>query len=504
MEGHLAFAAIILGFLLFVLRARKSRDRAALPPGPFQWPLIGCLPSFPFHHRHRGFLELSKKFGPIVTMPIGSSKIFLVHGKDLAMEVLRFKDAQFSSRPLSMTGKYIGFEHSDPNLCPLNENWRVVRKAFSNELMAPSRLSSQAWLRREEVLKIVDSLLGITGHGRDWASVDVRKIAEGVVGRIIMRMLFGDHYLGKNIDNPDAGRITRELEREFEKYLAEGNFLWGELNLADYFPALGIFDLQGLEGRFKRLMSKLEPLFTMIIQEHRKNTVMIQDEKGKDVIDVLLQNQLSDKQIMGILSDALLPGIGTTSAAVEWAMAELAANPHTLSRAQQELDSVVGRSRLMDESAIPSLPYLQAIAKEVLRLHPSAPLDDPHLNEEESSLGGYAIPAKSTIFVNLWALGRDDRLWSDASRFDPDRFLGTEIGVHGSHFELLPFSSGRRRCPAHALAMIKLQHIVGALVHGFDWSSAGAVDLIEGNGIIASPRTPLRLRARRRLDDEAY
>lgn len=356
-------------------------------------------------------------------------------------------------------------------------------------------------MRREEVRSMIHSL---------WQSAQRREIinltrtADDVTTSIIVRMLFGKRY-----GNPDIDPIAQALQN-FEADLREGIFLWGELNLADFFPALARWDLQGLERRFKRLRSKLEGLFKLIIDEHREHPEAASSEQNEDSVHVLLsQNQLSEEQLMGIMSNTLIAGIDTTSRAIEWAMAELVTNPDTMRKAQEELDRVVGRERLMNESDIPELPYLQAIAKEALRLHPSAPLDDPHLNEQPAKLGGYVIPPNSIVLLNLWALGQDESMWDRPKSFNPDRFLAPGaklLNVYGSHYQLLPFSSGRRRCPAYQLATAKLQHVVGVLLQAFDWKcgDVGSIDMSESDGIVVGLKVPLMLYGSPRLAPDVY
>jgi cytochrome P450 len=79
-----------------------------------------------------------------------------------------------------------------------------------------------------------------------------------------------------------------------------------------------------------------------------------------------------------LLQDIFGAGTDTTAKTIEWAMAELICNPEKMKRAQAELDEVVGRNRRVEESDTERLPYLRAVVKEVLRLHPVAPLLIPH------------------------------------------------------------------------------------------------------------------------------
>ncbi|TVU41540.1 hypothetical protein EJB05_15068, partial [Eragrostis curvula] len=111
---------------------------------------------------------------------------------------------------------------------------------------------------------------------------------------------------------------------------------------------------------------------------------------------------------------------------VEWAMSELLRNPDVLAKATAELDSVVGRGRLVTEADVPSLPYLDAVVKEVMRLHPAAPLLVPRLSREATTtVDGYDIPAGTRVFVNVWAIGRDPATWAASAEFRPERFFGS-------------------------------------------------------------------------------
>lgn len=103
-------------------------------------------------------------------------------------------------------------------------------------------------------------------------------------------------------------------------------------------------------------------------------------------------------------------GIDTAVIIVEWAMAELIKNPRVQQKAQEELDRVVGHERVMTEMDFSNLPYLQAVAKESLRLHPPAPLMLPHRAKTNVKIGGYDIPKGSTVHVNVWAVARDPRV----------------------------------------------------------------------------------------------
>ncbi|OEL19400.1 Cytochrome P450 CYP736A12 [Dichanthelium oligosanthes] len=168
--------------------------------------------------------------------------------------------------------------------------------------------------------------------------------------------------------------------------------------------------------------------------------------------------------------DIIAAGTDTSAVTVEWALSELLRKPKAIAKATEELDRVVGRDRLVTEADIPSLPYLEAIVKETMRIHPVAPLLAPRLSREDTSVDGYDIPAGTRVLVNVWAIGRDPALWGDASEeFVPERFVGSGVDVKGQDFELLPFGSGRRMCPGYTLGLKMVQLTLANLLHAFAW-----------------------------------
>ncbi|XP_021802992.1 cytochrome P450 CYP736A12-like [Prunus avium] len=144
-------------------------------------------------------------------------------------------------------------------------------------------------------------------------------------------------------------------------------------------------------------------------------------------------------------------------------------HPKAMKKVQKELEDVVGLGRMVEESDLGKLDYLSMVVKETMRLHPVAPLLVPHAATEDCTVNGYHIPKKSRVIINAWAIGRDPSAWTDAEEFIPERFEGSDVDVRGNHFQLIPFGSGRRRCPGIQLGLIVVQLMLAQLVHCFDW-----------------------------------
>lgn len=168
-------------------------------------------------------------------------------------------------------------------------------------------------------------------------------------------------------------------------------------------------------------------------------------------------------------------GMETSIASTEWAMSELVNNSEVMKKAQAELDAVVGGDRLVRGADMPKLPYMKAIVKETMRLHPPIAFLPRHCIQSCKALG-YDIPAGANVFVNVWAIGRLATTYPDPLKFSPDRFLpgGANAGLdlQRQSFELLPFGSGRRICPGMPVGSLTVQSTVAEQGRAFDGARA--------------------------------
>ncbi|KAJ7566798.1 hypothetical protein O6H91_02G119000 [Diphasiastrum complanatum] len=285
----------------------------------------------------------------------------------------------------------------------------------------------------------------------------------------------------------------------------------GNVHLRDLFPMLCGLDLQGTERNIRdQVRPAIEKFFAARISERKlHNHLEGGNRVNTDFLDTLLslkdEDALSDICLMASLQDLMSAGADTETVSVEWALSELIAHPHQLLRAQEEVDSVVGLDRLVQESDLPYLPYMHATIKETMRLHPPVPLLVLHYSPVASHLGGYKIPAGSNIMVNSWAIGRDPKLWNNPEEFNPDRFLGIDIQlVGGKQFQFLPFSTGRRQCPGYPLAAIQVPLTLACLIHAFNWGPPAGqkpedINMDETMGLVCYRAVPLEAAVSYRL-----
>lgn len=193
-------------------------------------------------------------------------------------------------------------------------------------------------------------------------------------------------------------------------------------------------------------------------------------------------------------------GTDTTALLTEWVMAELVLNQDVQTRLRAELDKVVGDKNDVTDADVAKLPYLEAIVKETLRLHPIGPLLSwARLSTSDVQLSnGMVVPANTTTMVNMWAITHDPSVWEDPLVFKPERFVksegGVDLDVRGVDLRLAPFGAGRRVCPGRNLGLVTVTLWVAKLVHQFQWlqDMADPVDLTEVLKLSSEMKNPLK------------
>ncbi|KAH7665217.1 Flavonoid 3'-monooxygenase protein [Dioscorea alata] len=505
-------------FIIFISLSNKQNktNKAPLPPGPTGWPIIGNLLQLG-SKPHETLHDLSKIYGPLYRLRMGSVTVVIANSAEVASQFLRTHDANFSNRPPNTLGDHIGYNHKGPAFVPYGPRWRMFRRLSNTHLFSTKALDDLRHVREEEVAMLAHKFVQAKGTSTN-IGVEVGKELNACAANALTRALFRRRVFEEH-NGPDVGEFTKVLEEVLQ--LANG------LNIEDFIPWVKALDMRGFVAKLKRLHLWYDDTLAKILEEHKtKPKIAIKGEvEPKDLLSVLLRleeagvkdeetdNKLTDTDIKALLSDLFIGGTDTTSLMVEWALVELIRHPDILAAAQKELDSIVGRSRFVSELDLNNVPVLQAIIKETFRLHPPVPLLIPHTASEACEVAGYHVPKAATLLINVWTICRDPELWSHPLEFDPSRFLpggkNADVDLKGTHFELIPFGAGRRICVGLRLGLRMTTLLLASLVHGFDWALPNGLTPETLNmdvefGLTLERSVPLVARPIPRLAHEAY
>ncbi|XP_030462493.1 cytochrome P450 81E8-like [Syzygium oleosum] len=488
MENTVLYAGLLPVLSLVMLYIFLTREPKNLPPSPPSLPIIGHL-----HHLklplHRTLHRLSTKYGPIMSLRFGVRRFVVVSSLPLAEECFTKNDIVLANRPKLFIGKHLGYDYTTLVTAPYGDRWRNLRKIATIEVLSSHRLNVLSHVRRDEIRRLMLRLArgGFMSHHQ----VELKTLLSELTFNIMMRMIAGKRYYGEGVNVDEAK--AREAREVIKQIVGNGGISYA----GDFLPILKLVDYNGVKKRVVELKEKIDAFIQGLIDEHRRKKG--DPELADSMISHLLHLQesqpedYSDFMIKGLVLVLLAAGTDTSSLTLEWIMVNLLNNPEKLKKAQEEIDSVIGHDRLVEESDVSNLPYLQCIIFETLRLNTTAPLLVPHASSADCTIGGYFVPRDTIVTVNAWAVHRDPELWEDPLSFKPERFEGS--GGEKQRTLILPFGLGRRACPGAPLAQRVIGWTLGLLIQCFDWKrvSEEEIDMREGSGTTMPKVVPLEL-----------
>ncbi|KAL5551084.1 hypothetical protein UlMin_001260 [Ulmus minor] len=492
-----SFTAIVS--LLWLLVKTRTTRSSKLPPGPTPLPLVGNLLGLD-PELHSYFAGLAQIHGPILKLQLGQKLGIVITSPTLAREVLKDHDVTFANRDMPDVARNAAYGGRDIVWNPYGPEWRMLRKVCVLKMLSNTTLDSVYDLRRREIRNTVGYF-----YSRVGSPVKVGEQMFLTILNVITSMLWGGTVEGEE---------RASIGSEFRQVISEITDLLGKPNVSDFYPGLARFDLQGARKKMDGLSKRFDEMFERMINKRLR----IEKEggsKSNDFLQFLLKvkdegdskTPFTMTHVKALLMDMVVGGSETSSNTIEFVMAEIMNQPEVMRKAQEEVEAVVGKENVVEESHIHKLTYLQAVMKETLRLHPALPLLVPHCPSETCTIGGYTIPKGARVFINVWASQRDPSNWKDPLKFDPERFMNnnSKWDFSGSDFNYFPFGSGRRICAGIAMAERMVLYSVATLLHSFDWEMPNGedVDLTEKFGIVLKKKTPLVAIPTPRLSDPA-
>uniref|UniRef100_A0A6B2L2C7 Cytochrome P450 n=1 Tax=Arcella intermedia TaxID=1963864 RepID=A0A6B2L2C7_9EUKA len=210
----------------------------------------------------------------------------------------------------------------------------------------------------------------------------------------------------------------------------------------------------------KKLLKEIREEVSNIIQSRRNEP----QNSGNDLLGILLNENISDSELLDLCLTFMVAGHETTSMALSWTMHALSKHPEVERKCREEIVRVLGEDGEVTKENISQLVYLGQTLNESLRLFAPVPVVARKV-EKDVELGGYQIPKGCTVVVSPSVLHRNKKYWDNPEKFDPERWNNKS---HGSWF--IPFIDGPRNCIGKKFAIVEATVILANMIRKFSFS----------------------------------
>ena len=212
-------------------------------------------------------------------------------------------------------------------------------------------------------------------------------------------------------------------------------------------------------GRVVHQRQQVYALLQAEIDERRA----LSSKRSDDVLSLMLLARdeagepMSDIELKDELMTMLFAGYETTAIVLTWSLYWIHKRPDVKQKLVSELNAL---PKGADAMKIAGLPYLTAVASEVLRLYPIAPIVSPRIATEPVTINGYTFPPKTFLSPCIYSVHHREDIYPDAKQFRPERFLERQF----SSSEFIPFGGGNRRCIGYALAKLEINLVLAIIL----------------------------------------
>ncbi|XP_077187150.1 cytochrome P450 2K1-like [Paroedura picta] len=431
-----------------------------VPPGPRPLPLIGNLHLMDLKKPYITMCKLSKQYGSVFSIQLGSQKTVVLSGYETVMEALVNQAEAFAERPIIpifdelVEGHGIIFAHG--------ENWKVMRRFTLTTLrdygMGKKTIEDRIIEECGFLIKRFESY-----EGKPFENTEIMNAA---VANIIVSILLAKRF---EYDDPTFLRLLSMLS---ENVRLSGS---PSVQLYNMFPALGF-----LLGARKKVLNNRDELYAFIKATFIEHLKELDANDQRSLIDSFLIRQQEEKNTMNgffhnenlkaLVANLFGAGTETTSTTLRWGLLLMMKYPEIQKKVQEEIAQVVGSAQLRTEHRA-KMPYTDAVIHEVQRFANIVPASLPRATTVDVTLKGYFIPKGTYIIPLLGSVLQDETQWEKPLKFYPEHFLDSD-GKFVKRDAFMPFSAGRRLCTGETLAKMELFLFFTSLLQKFTFQQA--------------------------------
>ncbi|KIY65192.1 cytochrome P450 [Cylindrobasidium torrendii FP15055 ss-10] len=435
------FITIPLVFaILYMLKARFTPKKAPFPPGPKPLPVLGNIFDVPAGKPWKSFATLSKQYGDLVYMGALGVNVLVVNSVKAAEDLFDKHSRVYSDRPNIPMVSLMGWD-INIILLPYGELWRKHRRIFHQEYRAeamPEFREDQEYAAMNLLRNLAETPKRFKTHLRLYPA------------SITMHKAYG-HWVTS--DDPIVD-VTEQAGNMLKLCIFPGSVLVNVFpflrHLPEWFPGTG----------FKAYARKCRGF---VDQMRTVPYDLVKQRMAEGTAEPCLTTQLLEENeaaghekypeelIKDVTATAFAAAVDTSAATLDSLILALVKNPEVQRKAQAEIDTVVGDARLPNFEDRKSMPYVEAIYRELIRWAPAAPMGVPHAASEDNLYNGFLIPKGTIVLPNIWAMSHDENKYSEPDNFMPERFF-REDGTLSDDTSSISYGFGRRVCVGRYVA----------------------------------------------------
>ncbi|KAK8763165.1 hypothetical protein V5799_034226 [Amblyomma americanum] len=474
----------VLILVLYVIRLSQLRKKripkdAKLPPVPPATPLIGHTEYHQQHFFATTAMEWAKSYGHTFRVKVGFTELVIVNDYDAIERLFARDELLYRSKAWRLYGLSVGYPMSLEGDAWV-QNRRFCIRALRDIGFAKPSIDGDIV---DECHRLIARISESAGQ-----PIAVEKLILPSVSNNTVAPVFGESYPFDHPKRKWLDDTLRNLSVAVNKTrrITPVSFLKGPLlssiafpgrqNIQKYFRALGDFTRNEIFDRESRGTKTSRTLIDAYFEEMAAHK---NDPHSHFTVENLMSTAIGFFQ-------AGSAGVPTF---MHWHMLHFALRADTLqAEVQAEIDHVIGPDRRPVWEDRRKMPLTMAVLWEMLRWKSITPLSVPRRAEVDFVCDGFFFPAGITVMANYWAVHNDPNVWPNPEKFDPSRFINDDgSAILEKHKRLIPFSLGKRKCPAETQAIMVLFLYITCILQHFRVLPEEGVTIDPGDAIDRLP-----------------
>ncbi|XP_053577585.1 cytochrome P450 2G1-like [Bombina bombina] len=454
--------AFCISLIILILGFKTAWKTHNLPPGPTPLPVLGNILQIRRGDIVQSLMELSRKYGEVYTIYLGSRPVVVVTGYKTVKEVLVDRGDEFLSRGEMCTLNTYYRDYGVAFACDVNR-WRELRR-FSVTALRDFGMGKKSieYRIQEESMFLVAELKKTTE-----SVIYPHQLLSLATGNVVSSIMFGQRY---DYEDEEFNTILASIYECF-KIMSSA---WGQLY--EMFPRI----MRYLPGDHQRIFRLTENLLNIVEKKALMNQKTLDPNNSRDYIDAFLikmdkekNNTKTEFHMTNLICSTLqifFAGVETIANTLTYSFLIVMKYPDILDKIHKEIDTVIGRNREPNVQDRNQMPYTEAVLHEIQRYIDIIPMGVPRKTTQDVHFKGYVLPKGTTVFPMLGSVLKDPTCFQWPMEFNPQNFLD-ENGKFKKNDAFMPLSAGKRNCLGESLARMQLFLIFVNILQNFNLKS---------------------------------